>query len=186
MSGGSDRMRLMRSLPIVCCLLVFSAFAAKEAGFFAILKSDAAIGKQASGAFLVPTNQLLRPWGEQTLFPGRPIDITFDSKKRLLAILNTRSVLLMDGSTGTQVAEIKARATSYAGLAFRPGDRELWASEATRNGPDSIVVAELSDIGMPGKTSHIDFKGHPLPIGIAFSPDGALAYVAFSRNNSLA
>ena len=68
----------MRKLPIICCLLALTAFAAKEAGFFAILKSDAAIGKQASGAFLVPTNQLLRPWGEQTLFPGRPVDITFD------------------------------------------------------------------------------------------------------------
>ena len=120
------------------------------------------------------------------MFAGRPVDLTFDSKKRLLAILNTKNVLLMDGSTGTQVAEIKARSTSYAGLAFRPGDRELWSSEATRNGPDSILVAELSDIGMPGQTTHIDFKGHPIPIGIAFSPDGATAFVAFSRNNSLA
>src|SRR6266851_9141581 len=120
MSGYSDKMRLMRKLPIICCLLALTAFAAKEAGFFAILKSDAAIGKQARGAFLVPTNQLLRPWGEQTLFPGRPVDIAFDSKKRLLAILNTRSVLLMDGATGTQLAEIKARTTSYTGVAFRP------------------------------------------------------------------
>jgi YVTN family beta-propeller protein len=28
--------------------------------------------------------------------------------------------------------------------------------------------------------------GHPLPAGIAFSADGATAYVAFSRHNSLA
>ena len=67
--------------------------AAKEAGVFAILKSDAEIGKQANGVFLVPTNQLLQPWGQQTLFPGRPVDFTFDSKKRILAILNTRSVI---------------------------------------------------------------------------------------------
>ena len=123
---------------MICCLLALTAFAAKEAGFFSILKSEAAIGRQASGAFLVPTNQLLRPWGEQTLFPGRPVDITFDSKKRLLAILNTRSVLLMDGSTGTQVAEIKARATSYAGVAFRPG-AEVWY----RVGPRGRVISEV-------------------------------------------
>jgi len=163
----------MRKLPIVCSLLALAALAAKEAGVFAVLKSDAAVGKQASGVFLVPTNQLLRPWGEQTLFPGRPVDITFDSKKRVLAILNTRSVLLMDGSTGTQVAEIKARSTSYNGVAFRPGDRELWASEATRNGPDSILVAEISDLGLPGKSAHIELEGHPVPAGIAFSRDGA-------------
>src|SRR5207245_4963204 len=115
--------------------------------------------------FLIPTNQLLRPWGEQTLFPGRPVDITFDSKKRVLAILNTRSVLLMDGSTGAQVAEIKSRSTSYTGVVFRPDDRELWASEATRTGPDSILVAEISDVGMPGKIAHIELTVHPVPAG---------------------
>src|SRR3981081_1514557 len=144
-------MRFMRKLPLICCLLALAVFAAKDAGYFSILKSNAAIGKQASGVFLLPTSQLLRPWGEQTQFPGRPVDITFDSKKRLLAILNTRSVLLMDGSTGTQVAEIKARATSCTGVAFRPGDRELWASQATRNGPDSILVEQLSEPRKPGK-----------------------------------
>src|SRR5260370_11726864 len=178
-------MRQMRKLPIVCCVLAFTVFAAKETGFFAILRSDAAIGKQASGAFLLPTNQLLRPWGEQTIFPGRPVDIAFDSKKRLLAVLNTRSVLLMDGSTGTQVAEIKSRATSYAGVAFLPGDRQLWASETTRNGPDSILIAELTDLGLPGNTTHLELAGHPVPAGMAFSRNGATAYVAFSRNNSL-
>src|SRR5437867_3074450 len=176
----------MRKLTVVCSLLALAALAAKEAGVFAILKSDAAIGKQASGVFLIPTNQLLQPWGQQTLFPGRPVDLTFDSKKRILAILNTRSVLVMDGSTGTQIAEIKSRTTSYTGVVFRPGDRELWASEATRNGPDSILVTEISDVGMPGKTTHIELEGHPLPAGIAFSANGATAYVAFSRNNSLA
>ena len=151
-----------------------------------MLKSTAAIGKQAGGFYLLPTNQLLRPWGEQALIPGRPVDLTFDSGKRILAVLNTRSVVLFDGSTGAKLAEIKARATSYTGIAFRPGDRELWASEATRNGPDSILVAQLSELGMPGKVDHIELKGHPVPAGIAFSPDGKTAYVAFSRNNTLA
>src|SRR5437870_2246243 len=39
---------------------------------------------------------------------------------------------------------------------------------------------------MPGKSIHIELAGHPLPAGIAFSANGATAYVAFSRNNSLA
>src|SRR5712692_10056052 len=158
----SGRLRPMRKLPFICCLVTLAALvAAKEAGVFAILKTDAAIGKQASGVFLIPTNQLLQPWGQRTVFPGRPVDLAFDSKKRILAILNTRSVLLMDGSTGTQIAEIKSGATSYTGVMFRPGDRELWASEATRNGPDSLLVAEISDLGMPGRTTHIKLDGHP-------------------------
>src|SRR5258708_13486929 len=143
----SDRLRSRRKLRLICCSGRLAALvAAKEAGVFAILKTDAAIGKQASGVFLIPTNQLLQPWGQQTVFPGRPVDLAFDSKKRILAILNTRSVLLMDGSTGTRIAEIKAGATSYTGVMFRLGDRELWASETTRNGPDSLLVAAISDL----------------------------------------
>src|SRR5438552_3815209 len=109
------------------------ALIGKETGAFSVLKSTAVIGKQPAGFYLLPTNQLLRPWGEQALIQGRPVDMTFDSGKRVLAVLNTRTIVLFDGSNGTQLAEIKARSTSYTGVAFRPGDRELWASEATRN-----------------------------------------------------
>src|SRR5215831_8826980 len=168
---------------LVCAALVV---AAKETGAFSVLKSAAALGRQPAGFYLLPTNQLLRPWGEQALIQGRLVDLTFDSAKRVLAVLNTRSIVLFDGSNGTQLAEIKARSTSYTGIAFRPGDRELWGSEATRNGPDSIVVAQLSELGMPGKVDHIELQGHPVPAGIAFAPDGKTAYVAFSRNNTLA
>ena len=49
------------------------------------------------------------------------------------------------------------------GIAFRPGDRELWGSEATRNGPDSIVVAQIDELGMPGKVDHIELKGIRCP-----------------------
>jgi YVTN family beta-propeller protein len=163
-----------------------AAAIAAEAPVFSILKSTAALGKQSDGTWLLPTNQLLHPWGELTAFPGRPVDMTFDSGHRLLAVLNTRSVLLLDASTGTKVAEAATKATSYAGIAFRPGDRELWASETTRNGPDAIAVIAMPEAGKPGEVSRIQFAGHPVPSGIAFSPDGKTAYVAFSRNNTLA
>jgi YVTN family beta-propeller protein len=171
---------------LAACAALGLGLVAKETGAFSVLKSAAALGKQPAGFYLLPTNQLLRPWGEQAVIPGRPVDLAFDSGKRVLAVLNTRSVNLFDGSTGTTLAEIRARSTSYTGLAFRPGDRELWASETTRSGPDSILVAQLSELGMPGKVEHIELKGHPVPSGIAFSKDGKTVYVAFSRNNSLA
>ena len=84
------------------------------------------------------------------------------------------------------IADIPARSTSYTGLAFRPGDRELWASETRRDGPDSLLVSALGETGKFEKSDRIDLPGHPLPCGIAFSPTGELAYVAFSRNNTLA
>src|SRR5260370_4940065 len=172
--------------PVLCTFALAAAvLLAQQSGIFPVLRSNVAMGKQPGGFFLLPPNQLLRPWGEQTVIPGRPVDMTYDSQRRILAVLNTRSILLLDGSTGTKVAEIAARTTSYAGIAYRPGDRELWASETSRNGPDSILIAKISDVGMPGETSRIGLNGHPLPTGIAFSPDGQLAYVAFSRSNTL-
>ncbi len=176
----------MRKSIGILVVLIAAAVTAREAGLFSVLKSDAAIGKQPGGFYLLPTNQLLQPWGEQALIPGRPVDLAYDSGKRVLAILNWRSVLLMDGSSGAQLAEIKTRSTSYTGLAFRPGDRELWASETTRTGPDSLIVIPLSETGAPGTPARIELEGHPLPAGIAFSPDGGKAFVAFSRNNTLA
>ena len=148
--------------------------------------SNARLGKQGDDLFLLPTSQVLHSWGEQTLVRGRPVDLAFDSTQQRFAILNTRNILLVDAVTGKQTGRIEAKTTSYTGLAFRPGDRELWASEATRNGPDFLLVAPLSAAGAAGQPKHIELPGHPVPAGIAFSRDGATAYVALSRNNTLA
>src|SRR5260370_27762991 len=134
--------------PILCAFaLAAVALPAQQSGILPVLKSTVAMGKQPGGFFLLPPNQLLRPWGEETVIAGRPVDMTYDSQRRILAVLNTRSILLLDGSTGTKVAEIPARTTSYAGIAYRPGDRELWASETARNGPDSILITKISAVG---------------------------------------
>ncbi|MGH9663823.1 MAG: YncE family protein, partial [Bryobacteraceae bacterium] len=171
---------------LVCLLAAAAAIAAWQARLFPVLNSTALAGRQEQGFYLLPTNQLLRPWGEQTLLPGRPVDIAFDSGKRLMAVLNMRAVDVIEASTGAQVAQIRCRATSYTGVAFRPGDREIWASETLRNGPDSLVVAPIGADGKPGEVTRIPLPGHPVPAGIAFSSDGTRAYVALSRSNTLA
>ena len=175
----------MRRTILFVLALGAAALLAEETGVFSVLRSTVTLGKQAEGLYLVSTNQLLSPWGEQTVIPGRPADMTWDGARRFLAVLNTRGIVLLDGSTGTKLADIETRSTSYAGIAFRPGDRQLWASETSRNGPDSILIAELSETGKPEKSSRIGLNGHPLPTGIAFSADGRLAYVVFSRSNTL-
>jgi YVTN family beta-propeller protein len=181
-------MRFLNTRNVCLGLLVAAgaAVTAQQTALFPRLKSAVGPWKQEGGFYLLPTNQLLRPWGEQTLIPGRPVDMTYDSMRRVLAVLNTRAIWLLDGTTGAVLKQVPTKSTSYAGIAFRPGDRELWASETARNGPDSIFIAELSDVGMPGKTARIELSGHPLPVGIAFSPDGKIAYVAFSRSNAIA
>ncbi len=175
-----------RTLVLAAFALGLAAVVAQQTGLFPILRSTIAIGRQPSGFYLLPTNQLLRPWGEQALLAGRPVEVVFNSDRRLLAVLNWRGVQLFQASAGAPYADIPSRSTSYTGLAFRPGDREIWASEATRNGPDSILIASLDELGRPGQTTRITPEGHPVPAGLAFSPDGTRAYVAFSRNNTVA
>ncbi|MCZ2146552.1 MAG: bifunctional YncE family protein/alkaline phosphatase family protein [Bryobacterales bacterium] len=160
--------------------------AARESGVFALLKSNARMGRQDSGVFLLPTNQLLAAWGELQPLKGRPVDFTFDSKKRFLAVLNSRSVDLLDGSTGVEFARMPMRSSSYTGVAITPDDREIWAGETTRNGPDALILGALDDNGKLGPRARLPLKGHPVPAGIAFSRDGKTAYVAFSRNNTVA
>ena len=183
------RLNAMNRSRVLLWLLAAGAAVSLAQGIrlFPVLKSAVLIGKQEGGFFLLSTSQLLRPWGEMMQLPGRPVDAALDSKKRFLAVLNRRNVHLMDVSSGAQLALLPTGSTSYAGVAFRPGDTEVWASETSRNGPDSIAVNFLSADGKPvGKPAHIALEGHPVPAGIAFSADGTQAFVAFSRNNALA
>ena len=171
---------------VLVCVLAAAALVATETTLFPVLKSTVTVGKQPGGFYLLPTNQLLRPWGERTLIKGRPVDVAMDSRKHLLAVLNWRGVLLVDADTGAELGEVRSRATSYLGIAFRPGDRELWASETSANGPDSLLIAKLSETGALAGTDRVVFDGHAVPCGIAFSPDGNTAYVALSLKDSVA
>ena len=174
---------MRRRLLVLFCVLAAAALVASQTPLFPLLKSTVPLGKQPGGFYLLPTNQLLRPWGEQTLIKGRPVDIAIDSRKHLLAILNWRGVLLLDATSGAQMAEVRSRATSYLGIAFRPGDREVWASET---GPDNLLILKLSETGKLEGTERIPLEGHAVPCGIAFSSDGRTAYVALSLKNAVA
>lgn len=168
------------------CLAGAALMTAQKTGVFAILSSTVRAGKQPGGVYLIPTTQLLQPWGVPVTIAGRPVDLTFDADKRVLAVLNTKGVDFFDATSMALLGESKSKSTSYAGLAFRPGTREVWASETLRNGPDGLLIITVDDRGIPRKEERVELKPHPLPIGIAFSKDGATAYVAFSRNNTLA
>ena len=176
----------MRKAVLAAAAVFLAVVIAQETGKFPLLSTTVAIGKQPAGFFLLPTNQLLRPWGEQAAIQGRPVDLAFDSQKRMLAVLNWHSVEILEAVSGAAIASVKTRPTSYTGIAFRPGDRELWVSETGADGPDSVLVIKLSATGHPEGTERINMPGHPLPCGIAFSTDGGTAYVALSRNNSVA
>jgi YVTN family beta-propeller protein len=153
---------------------------------FPVLKSTVGIGRRPAGFFVLPTNQLLQPWGEQATLKGRPVDSALDSGRRFLAVLNSRGIDIFDAHAVTPLGTARTRSSSYAGIAFRPGTLELWSSETARDGGDFVLVTPVSEVGVPGAGREIALTGHAVPCGIAFSADGKTAYVALSRNNTLA
>ena len=152
---------------------------------FPVLKSAVRIGKQPEGFYLLPTNQLLQPWGEQAVIQGRPVDAVLDPSKHFLAVLNTRGIDLFDAQNSAPLGSAQTKATSYTGIAFRPQSNEIWTGETSRNGLDFIHVTPVSAAGVPDQGTEIPLGKHAVPSGIAFSADGKTAYVALSRNNSL-
>jgi YVTN family beta-propeller protein len=153
---------------------------------FPVLKSTVAIGRQPAGFYVLPTNQLLQPWGEQALVKGRPVDSALDPSHRMLAVLNTRGIDVFDASSSAPLGTVRTKSSSYTGIAFRPGSPEIWSSETARNGGDFVLVTPVSPVGVPGAGREIPLGNHAVPCGIAFSADGKTAYVALSRSNSVA
>ena len=105
---------------------------------FPILKSKASIGKQAGGFYLLPTNQLLQPWGEQSKIKGRPVDAALDPSKRLLAVLNNRDIDIFDASTSTPLGTMRAASNLLCRHCFPPRQPRTVDRRNPRNGPDSI------------------------------------------------
>ena len=122
---------------------------------FPTLKSTAKIGRQPAGFFLLPTNQLLQPWGEQVAMKGRPVDAALDSSERLLAVLNSRGIDIFDAHSSAPLGSVKTKSSSYTGIAFRPGANEIWTGETSRNGPDYILITPVSPLGVPGPGAEI-------------------------------
>jgi len=166
--------------------LIAIVAAAAVPGLFPILKSTVHIGRQPAGFYVLPTNQLLKPWGEQAVLKGRPVDSALDSSKHFLAVLNTRGIDIFDAQAATPLGAAQTKSSSYAGIAFRPHASEIWSSETARNGGDFILVTPVSPLGVPGAGKEIALGDHAVPCGIAFSADGKRAYVALSRSNRVA
>jgi YVTN family beta-propeller protein len=62
-------------------------------------RNDLPVGLQPDGRVVVPTNQILRPAGQQVTFPGRPVDLAFADDGKTLVIKNMKNLLFLDLAT---------------------------------------------------------------------------------------
>jgi YVTN family beta-propeller protein len=54
------------------------------------------VGVQPDGRIVVPTNQILKPAGQQITFPGRPVDLALAEAGRILVVKNLNDLVLID------------------------------------------------------------------------------------------
>jgi YVTN family beta-propeller protein len=58
------------------------------------------VGLQPDGRIVVPTNQILKPAGQQITFPGRPVDLAFAENGRVLVVKNMSALEFIDVGGG--------------------------------------------------------------------------------------
>jgi len=174
-----------RFLAVALGVTSLAVLAVKKPDLSMILPSTAVAGKQANDAYLVASAQLVRPWRLRAEIKGRPADLAIDATGTYGAVLNGNNVALIGLASGREVSRVTTKTTSYVGIAFRPGAREIWASEATSTGPDALLRIPYTAAGQLGAVDRMELKGHPIPAGLAFSKDGARLYAALHHENAV-
>ena len=161
------------------------ALAVKKPDLTMMLPSAALAGKQANDAYLVASAQLVRPWRLKSEIKGRPVDLAIDPTGSFAAVLNGNNVVTIDLASGREISRVVTKTNSYLGIRFRPNSNEIWASEATRTGPDALLKITYSAGGVLGALDRIAMPGHPIPAGLAFTKDGATLYAALHHTNEI-
>jgi hypothetical protein len=136
---------------------------AQQTGLFSILKSNVLLGRQDSGAFLVPTNQLLRPWGEQALLKGRPVDMAFNTEKTVFAVLNSNGVSTWDAATGTQIGEVRSRGASTPALRSGPAAANCGPAKPRETAPTASSSSPFPIPERPGPSRGSRCPDTPFP-----------------------
>ncbi len=152
------------------------------------LLSGRTVGQQPDGSIVVPTNQLLRPAGDQILFPGRPVDLALSPDGKWIAILNKNSLDLLSTTDRDikQSLPIKGGG-SFNGIAFSSDGKKIFASQSS----DKLFVAQMGDNDSiewiePIQFPHPEIGGPPVPGGLLIDGDNERSYVPLSRSNTLA
>lgn len=145
------------------------------------------VGPLDNGRFIVPTNQVLSPAGQQVIVGGRPTDVALSPDGRWLAVLNLREVDLINAASGEVVSHVPNRGESFKGIVFTPDGKRVYASTVT----DTIGVFDVSATGQLTAANPIKVpfalkrESGVVPVGMAMNADGKTLLVALNMKNSL-
>ncbi|HYW35809.1 MAG TPA: YncE family protein, partial [Balneolaceae bacterium] len=147
------------------------------------------VGPQPDSSILVPSNQLLRPAGEQVYLPGRPVDLTLtpDGKRLLIKNQHSLDLIRIRDRKVLQSLPYPAKGASYTGILQSSNGKKVFVSDAGRH----VEVASIGKNHVMHWSRSIPLPkprvgGAPLPTGMALTNDNHHLLVTLNRNNSLA
>lgn len=178
----------MKSLCTLGLLLLTPAWLTLSCPTFA---APTKVGPSASGGYIVPTSQLVRPAGKTLAYGGRPVDLVLSHDARTLYVKDNSGLVAVDlrnWKIRQQISFPEGSGSMHGIVTTRDGSR-VYASTAGNALWEAKVSAEGTltwerKISIPGPGGDADAAA--CLWGIALSSDEKTAYVCLSRNNSLA
>jgi YVTN family beta-propeller protein len=180
----TPRIRLLVNAMMLCLLLGAGSSRSQSPAQPGTRKA----GDVSRGTVLVPTGQSVRSAGTTLSFSGRPVDLVLSPDGRILFVKLIDGLAVVDAATMKEIQHLpyekKERGTMH-GIAVSADGSRVFVT-VTRS---LLQVASRSGetwgwtqvVSMPGFD-----RGDSFPCGVAVSLDGSNAYVALSRNNTLA
>jgi YVTN family beta-propeller protein len=151
------------------------------------------VGVQSDGRIVVPTNQILKPAGQQITFPGRPVDLALAEEGKVLVAKNLADLVFIDLASRKvkqtlrlpQPAEQKARRLGFSVVGLVVSDRTVYASDAQEH----VRIARRQPDGAYAWTEPIELV-KPKVGGLAHAAGLCLGsaeglWVAATRGNSV-
>ncbi|HEU0130329.1 MAG TPA: bifunctional YncE family protein/alkaline phosphatase family protein [Mycobacteriales bacterium] len=152
------------------------------------LPGDRRVGRQGDGSVVTPTGQMVRPAGLAVEVAGRPNAVALHPRGHTAALLTALGapVTVVDLTSRRVLQRTGSGKASFAGLAYAPDGRALYASLADGAVLRFAVGADgrlshAARLALPSAGRHAEIAG-----GLAVSPDGRRLHVALNRSNALA
>ena len=166
---------------------------------------DILVGPQPDSTYFVATSQIIKPVGTTVTFPGRPVDLAYNTEGTIIAVKNMNSIIFFDAIDKKIMQNLKLPdgGNSFYGIAWsgQGNDELVWVTDSrgfihsagknndgTFSWKDRYNLPKLSreDKGGldPGGLTVIDKKGS-YPGGFVIDSNEGRIYIALNRNNSV-
>ena len=148
------------------------------------------VGVQSDGSVVVPTSQVVTPFGTQVILPSsraNALAIRPDGKTAaVLAVSGNRPVRIVDLTSGKELQEFAAPTSdgSASGIIYSADGKTLFASQDLGR----ILIADVGSDGTLSNARQIVLPktaGTPAPDGLALSADQRTLYVVLNQDNAI-